>query len=56
VVNTIEESSSVRLSSDTKSKIKEIKNRRLDDRQRKTTVDAIVNEAMDLLLKKTERK
>lgn len=56
MVNTTEESGSVRLSSDTKIKIKEVQKRRLDDKQRKNTIDAIVNEAMDLLIKKTARK
>ena len=47
---------SVRLSGETKGKIREIRKRRIDDKYRKNTIDAIVGEAMDLLLKKTARK
>ena len=56
VIEEEKKAESVKLSQDTKIKIKEVQKRRLDDRQRKNTIDAIVNEAMDLLIKKTARK
>ena len=49
------DTSSVKLSTDSKDKVAKVKSLRPGNAQSKNTYDAIINESLDLLIKKIER-